>query len=87
MKLYKNIMEDLVEEQFDHIKNSLDCCTCEQCRSDMIAYTLNHLPSRYVVSQAGEIISKVNSLKGQHMTDIRTELMRASQIVKNHPRH
>ncbi len=43
-RLYKNVMEDLVEFRFDEIQSTLDCCTCEHCRNDIIAYALNLLP-------------------------------------------
>lgn len=87
MKLYVNIMEHIVEEQFELLESSLDCCTCDQCRNDIIACTLNHLPSRYVVTSAGGAITKADSLRIQHMTDIRTALIQAVQVVKEHPRH
>ena len=87
MKIYKNIMEDLVEEQFDEMKDSLECCTCEQCRGDMIAYALNQLPPKYVVSHTGELITKLNNLKVQNMTDVCRCLIEASKIVKENPRH
>ena len=83
MKMYQNIMETIVEE----LKDSLDCCTCAQCRSDMIAFALNQLPTRYVATSAGGTISKADSLRIQHMTDIRTALIKASKIVKDSPRH
>lgn len=87
MRLYKNIMEDVVEDQFDAMKDSLDCCTCEQCRSDIIAYALNQLPSKYVVSQTGELISKLHNLERQKVTDVRRYLIEAAQLVKENPRH
>lgn len=87
MRLYRNIMEDLVEDQFDEIKDNLDCCTCEQCRSDIIAYALNQLPSKYVVSEIGELITKLHSLEVQKVTDVRRYLIEASGIVREHPRH
>lgn len=87
MKLYHNAMEDLVEELFDEMKSEFECCTCEQCRADIIAYGLNQLPGKYVVTKAGGAISKADSLRFQHITDIRAALMRGVQIVKEYPRH
>lgn len=87
MKSYQNIMEPIVEEQFDALKDTLNCCTCEQCRSDIMAFALNHLPPRYVATTAGGTISKADSLRIQHMTDIRTAIIQAAQIVRDHPRH
>ena len=53
----------------------------------MIAFALNQLPTRYVATSAGGTISKADSLRIQHMTDIRTALIKASKIVKDSPRH
>lgn len=87
MKLYRNIMEELVEEFYDDIKDRCDCCTCEQCRGDVIAYTLNHLPPQYVVSSVGASLSKAANLRYQHKTDIHTALLRAMTVVSESPRH
>ena len=41
-RLYKNVMEDLVEFRFDEIQSTLDCCTCEHCRNDIIGLFQDH---------------------------------------------
>ena len=40
MKLYHNIMEDLVEEYYDDIASRQNICTCERCRNDTVALAL-----------------------------------------------
>ena len=87
MKRYENMMEGFVEEVLDIMGDSLGCCMCEQCRSDIAAYALNHLPPRYVATRIGGTISKADSLRIQHLTDVRTALIRAAQTVKESPRH
>ena len=87
MRKYQNMMESIVEEVLDMIASELDCCTCEQCRSDIAALALNHLPPKYVVTQAGGAISKADTMRIQHMTDVRTAVVLASQMVNAHPRH
>lgn len=87
MKMYQNMMETMVEDTLDILLPELDCCTCELCRNDMVAYALNHLPPRYVVTQSGGVISKADTMRIQHMTDVRTALVRAAQMVKENPRH
>ena len=59
----------------------------EQCHADIVAYTLNQLPGKYVVTKAGGAISKADSLRFQHITDIRAAMIRAVQVVKDYPRH
>ena len=60
---------------------------CDQCRSDIAAHALNHLPPRYVATQSGGAISKADSLRIQHLTDVRTAIILAAQVVKEYPRH
>ena len=67
--------------------DSLGCCMCEQCRSDIAAHALIQLPPRNVVTRAGGAISKADSLRIQHHTDVRTAIMLAAQVVKEFPRH
>ena len=44
-------------------------------------------PGKYVVTKAGGAISKADSLRFQHITDIRAAMIRAVQVVKDYPRH
>ena len=71
MKKYENMMEAFVEEELQVIKDSLGCCTCEQCLNDIAAYALNQLPPRYVVTSIGGAISKADTMRIQHLTDVR----------------
>ena len=37
MQTYKNMMENLVEDEYERAAASLGCCQCPQCRGDVIA--------------------------------------------------
>ena len=87
MKGYRNMMETMVEDALEAMAPELDCCTCEQCRNDITAWALNHLPPRYVATDAGGVISKADTMRIQHLTDVRTALVQAAQMVKENPRH
>jgi len=87
LKQYENVMETIVEEAWDKVGPELDCCQCEQCRNDIIAWALNQLPPRYVATHSGKAISKADTLRIQHLTDVRTALVQGARIVKEHPRH
>lgn len=81
-------MEELVEEEYERDKESLGCCQCERCRGDIIAYALNKLPTKYVVSVQGALYSKVDTvIHVQMATDILSALTQAAEIVKKFPRH
>lgn len=44
----QNLMEEIVLQNVDSVMASQGCCTCDVCRTDVIAYALNHLPPHYV---------------------------------------
>lgn len=87
MYKYKNLMETLVEDKYGELKDSLSCCTCEECRNDIIAYALNQLPTKYVVSVQGSLYTKLNMLGAQYSTDVVSAIVRGSELVSAHPRH
>lgn len=88
MKNYRNVVEDLVEDYYDERKDTLDCCTCEQCKNDIIALTLNQLTPHYISTPAGETIIRAKTALGfQYMTEIQTAFMKAVVTVKENPRH
>lgn len=87
MKLYHNVMEDLVEEVYEECVSGADCCTCERCHADTVAYALNQLPPQYAVTNAGKKLTKANNLRRQHIADIQAALARGFQVVSEFPRH
>ena len=87
MAEYKNIMEALVEEEFERAKNTLNCCTCEACRNDIIAFALNQLPPKYVATRKGEVYSKTYILRNQHYADMMAALAKGANLVRENPRH
>jgi len=58
----------------------------EMARMDVLAYALNRLPPKYVVTQKGHLYTRVNELQQQFRTDILVELTKAIAFVKAHPR-
>lgn len=87
MAHYRNYMEILVEEQVDRLLEESGCCRCERCRNDVIAYALNQLPQKYVVTEMGEVYTKCYMLRTQHIADITTAIARGISIVSRSPRH
>lgn len=87
MARYYNVMESIAEKKLDEIYHSLDCCHCEQCRSDILAFALNRLPTKYVATPQGEAYSKTYSLTLQHDADIIAALTMGARLVAGNPRH
>lgn len=83
----KNYMEDCVWDVLDTIITRLNVCTCDVCRKDMTAITLNSLPPKYVVTRKGEFYAKLNALQQQFEVDIIASLTKAAKMVGENPRH
>ena len=59
----KNYMEEVVDRKLKELlQDRNDVCQCKHCRLDIMAIALNDLPPRYIVSEKGEVYSKVSSL-------------------------
>lgn len=84
---YINVMQALVEDKADKYIKSAGVCTCPRCRIDVIALTLNKLPSKYVVLQKSDMVPMLSVYENRYSANILSQLMSACEIVKQHPRH
>lgn len=83
----KNVMEELVFESIDKNIGMLQCCSCPQCKADIAACVLNHLPPRYVATEKGKLFTKVEQMGRDMKTEIMVQVIRAAEIVRKSPRH
>ena len=58
---YRNLMEDIVLQNLDTVMAAEGGCTCDACKSDVVAYTLNHLAPHYVATRQGRLMVKLQS--------------------------
>lgn len=79
-----NLMEEVVMQHLDDIITKFNCCRCDQCRSDIIAITLNELPPKYVVGEREHIEELVKQVPTK---EILAALVHAVIQVRSHPRH
>lgn len=85
--MLKNITEMLVEQKLDELLQNEDCCKCNKCKDDMIAYALNQLNSHYVSTDMGHLITKAKVLSIEYDVEIVTALTKAIGVVSQNPRH
>jgi len=85
--IVKNLMEDIVTRKLDEMIDKLGVCTCEVCKTDILCYALNRLHPKYVATNNGELLSRIDSLSSTFEIAVITEITNAAVIVKNHPRH
>ena len=87
MLAIKNYMEDLVSNTIKKIVKPTDCCLCERCHMDVMAMALNNLPSKYIVTDKGELFTKISILEQQFEVDVVSAVMKAAMTVAENPRH
>lgn len=83
----KNYMEEIVFSQMKEILNDINMCTCDKCLLDIAAIALNDLPPKYIVTDKGELYSKINTLGQQFEVDVVAAITKAAVLVKRKPRH
>jgi competence protein ComFB len=87
MKL-KNYMEDAVQNKLEILLTKRpDICQCSRCRLDMVAYALNHLRPKYVVTDKGHTYTRVAEMAQQFDADLIVSINRAMKRVEKAPRH
>lgn len=87
MKLH-NLMEDEVIRIINELlKDREDMCTCDKCKLDIAAITLNNLKPKYVVTEKGGLFAKVETLNYQFDVDLIKEVTKAAKIVGDEPQH
>lgn len=87
MPQIKNYMEEIVFNLMKEILEDINSCTCEKCIMDIAAIALNDLPPKYIVSEKGELYSKINALRQQFEVDVISAITKAAVLVKRKPRH
>lgn len=85
---FTNYMEVLVEEALEGwMRKGEPFCGCPRCRMDVMAYALNRLPAKYVVSRDGEIYTQMDGLKLQAQTDVISRVLEGIRLISVKPRH
>ncbi len=83
----KNYMEELVVKKTDDILKLMSICKCEKCKLDIMALALNDLPAKYVVTDMGELYTKLRELEQQFEVDVEMAIIKASIFVGKNPKH
>jgi len=86
-RILRNLTEDIVISKLDVLMERMDCCRCDLCRLDIASYALNRLPSKYVATTQGELLSKIALIDTEFTIRVTTEITKAINVIKEHPRH
>ena len=83
----KNYMEVCVQDSMKVVLRQINACQCEKCSVDIMAIALNSLPAKYIVTEKGQLYSKIETLRQQFDVDIIAAVTKAAVIVSRAPRH
>jgi len=87
MPMIKNYMEEIVFNLINEVLEDINVCKCGKCTMDIAAIALNDLPPKYIVTEKGELYSKINALRQQFEVDVIAAITKAAVLVKRKPRH
>lgn len=87
---YVNVMEEVVSTLVNVLMMSPDYqtfCNCQKCRNDIIAISLNTLPSHYVTTEDGRkmVFEQLNTRDNR--TWINKRIISAIHLVGKYPKH
>lgn len=87
---YVNVMEEVVSTLVNVLMMSPDYqtfCNCQKCRNDIIAISLNTLPSHYVTTEDGRkmVFEQLNTRENR--TWINKRIISAIHLVGKYPKH
>ena len=77
------VVEDAVESELGKIED--EWAKTHKAKLDIMALALNRLPARYIVTDKGRIMAKINETEVQFQADILREVIRAIGIVRKNP--
>ncbi|CAM3888929.1 late competence development ComFB family protein [Mesobacillus thioparans] len=87
---YTNVMEEVVSTLVNVLMMSPDYqtfCNCQKCRDDIIAISLNTLPSHYVTTEDGRkmVYEQLNTQENRAW--INKRIISAIHLVGKYPKH
>lgn len=87
MKLL-NYMEETANFELEKLlEGTKDICKCQKCKLDMLAWALNKLPPKYIVTDKGRVYTKLNEQTVQFQVDVIRELTKAILCISKKPQH
>lgn len=84
----KNVVEDQVSSLYADLLPSQanGHQGCQLCREDVLVFALNRLPSHYVATLKGEVLTRLDIQAGQAGTDATVAMLEGFRFVAANPR-
>ena len=85
--MIQNLVEEHVRASYESLRPRFPTfCGCDICREDALVYTLNRVPSRYVSSRTGTVLTEVNLEKDQNRAAIDVAMLDGFRKISLAPR-
>lgn len=85
---FVNVMELLLLRQdLDSYLDQYGVCKCDRCLADVCALVLTGLPAKYVVAGKDSVSPILGYYESKYKIYMLTELIKACNKVREHPRH
>ena len=85
--VYLNIMEEIVKDKIIYFMRQFDVCTCDRCKADTIALTMNGLQPKYIVTTPAAVDPLLSYYTNRLISDVTVEATKACMTIKDNPRH
>ncbi len=82
-----NVMEHIVKDKIIYYMRQFDVCTCNRCKADVMALTLNGLMPKYIVTMKAAVDPLLSYYTNRLISDVTVEATKACMVVKENPRH
>lgn len=82
-----NVMERVVKDNIIYFMKQFEVCTCDRCRADTIALTLNGLPAKYQIVDRSAVDPLSSYYASRLISQVTVEALKACTQVKENPRH
>ena len=81
------MVEEHVRASYESLRPRFPAfCGCDICREDALVYALNRVPSRYVVSRTGTVLTEVSLEKDQSRAAIDVAMLDGLRKISLAPR-
>jgi len=89
MNKLKNYNEEIIDHLISKILSEYnDICKCEKCILDIKAIALNSMIPKYLVTNKGELFTKLNTeFNTQEIIDTTKAITQAIELVRCNPQH
>lgn len=77
------VVEDAVVKELSGINE--EWAKSHKCKLDIMAFVLNRLPAKYIVTDKGRIMTKITETEVQFQADILREVVKAIRVIKKNP--